>query len=133
MEAKGVRLGLVGLKAVSRSTQGQSADLCLDLIFVVSMDKHARQCRYCRPITPGEFSYELVFSKTNQSGVDRPENHKPALGAAGAALEDWLSVSGIREGALFRRVLKGGHLGGPLSAASVRDIDRSCSPKCFDR
>lgn len=44
------------------------------------------------------------------------------LGAAGAALEDWLFISGIREGALFRRVLKGGHLGGPLSAASVRDI-----------
>ncbi len=31
-------------------------------------------------------------------------------------------MSGIREGTLFRRVLKGGHLGGPLSAASVRDI-----------
>ncbi|MDP2073267.1 MAG: integrase, partial [Hydrogenophaga sp.] len=30
--------------------------------------------------------------------------------------------SGIREGPLFRRVLKGGHVGGPLSAASVRDI-----------
>lgn len=70
----------------------------------------------------GDFSYELAFSKTNQSGVDRPENHKPVLGAAGAALEDLLSVSGIREGALFRRVLNGGHLGGPLSAASVRDI-----------
>ncbi len=38
------------------------------------------------------------------------------------ALAEWLSESGIREGALFRRVLKGGHLGGPLSAAAVRDI-----------
>ncbi len=82
----------------------------------------AADMKFLKRLAPGEFSYELVFSKTNQSGVDRPENHKPVLGAAGAALEDWLLISGIREGALFRRVLKGGHLGGPLSAASVRDI-----------
>jgi integrase len=82
----------------------------------------AADMKFLKKTGSGEFSYELVFSKTNQSGVDRPENHKPVLGAAGAALEDWLSVSRIREGALFRRVLKGGHLGGPLSAAAVRDI-----------
>ena len=82
----------------------------------------AADMKFLKRLAPGEFSYELAFSKTNQSGVDRPENHKPVQGAAGAALEDWLSVSGIREGALFRRVLKGGHLGGPLSAAAVRDI-----------
>jgi len=35
---------------------------------------------------------------------------------------DWLAASRIREGALFRRVLKGGKLGAPLSAAAVRDI-----------
>ena len=82
----------------------------------------AADMKFLKRLAPGEFSYELAFSKTNQSGVDRPENHKPVLGAAGAAIEDWLSASGIREGALFRRVLKGGHLGRPLSAASVRDI-----------
>ena len=82
----------------------------------------AADVKFLKRLARGEFSYELAFSKTNQSGVDRPENHKPVLGAAGAALEDWLLISGIREGALFRRVLKGGHLGGPLSAASVRDI-----------
>jgi integrase len=82
----------------------------------------AADMKFLKRQAPGAFSYELVFSKTNQSGVDRPENHKPVLGAAGAALDDWLSASGIHEGALFRRVLKGGHLGGPMSPASVRDI-----------
>lgn len=82
----------------------------------------AADMQFVKRLAPGEFSYELLYSKNNQSGVDRPENHKPVLGAAGAALKDWLSVSGIREGALFRRVLNGGDLGGPLSAASVRVI-----------
>jgi integrase len=78
--------------------------------------------KFLKKIGPGEFSYELVHSKTNQSGTDRPENHKPVRGAAGAALQDWLAASRIHEGALFRRVLKGGKLGAPLSAAAVRDI-----------
>jgi integrase len=78
--------------------------------------------KFLQRLAPGKFHYELVHSKTNQSGVDRQENTKPVLGVAGEALELWLAASGIREGALFRRVLKGGHLGGPLSAAAVRDI-----------
>lgn len=82
----------------------------------------AADMKFLKRLGPGEFSFELSWSKTNQSGVDRPENHKPVLGAAAHALEEWLSVSGICEGALFRRVLKGGKLGGPLSAAAVRDI-----------
>jgi len=82
----------------------------------------AADMKFLKRMGPGEFSYELVYSKTNQSGVDRPENHKPVLGAAGAALDDWLAVSGVNEGAIFRRVLKGGHVGGALSAAAVRDI-----------
>lgn len=85
----------------------------------------AADMKFLKRLAPGKFSYELAVSKTNQSGVDRPENHKPVFGAAGAALEDWLSTAGIREGALFRRVLKGGNLGGPLSAAAVRDIVQS--------
>ncbi|QRR32474.1 tyrosine-type recombinase/integrase [Hydrogenophaga sp. YM1] len=82
----------------------------------------AADMKFLKKLRPGEFSYELVHSKTNQSGADRPENHKPVLGAAGAALQDWLAESQIREGALFRRVLKGNNLGAALSAASVRDI-----------
>ena len=78
--------------------------------------------KFLRRLAPGKFQYELVHSKTNQSGLDRQENIKPVLGVAGEALEEWLVASAIRDGALFRRVLKGGHLGGPLSAAAVGEV-----------
>ncbi len=78
--------------------------------------------QYLRQIGPGQYLYELAFSKTNQSGADLPENTKPVLGAAGKALADWLAASGINEGAIFRRIRKGGHLGEPLQAPAVRAI-----------
>ena len=78
--------------------------------------------QYLRQIGPGQYLYELAFSKTNQSGADLPENTKPVLGAAGKALADWLAASGITEGAIFRRIRKGGHLGEPLQAPAVRAI-----------
>ena len=40
-------------------------------------------------------------------------------------MQVWLEVlkaNGIREGPLFRRIRKGGHLGEPLAPAAVRDI-----------
>ena len=78
--------------------------------------------QYLKCIGPGQYLYELAFSKTNQSGADLPDNNKPVLGAAGRALAAWLAASGIREGAIFRRIRKGGHLGEPLQAAAVRAI-----------
>lgn len=83
------------------------------------------EMHHLRRLGPSEFVYTLYHSKTNQSGQDRPENHKPLLGVAGQALQSWLDASGITTGAIFRRVLKGGHLGGALSAAAVRDIVRT--------
>lgn len=71
---------------------------------------------------PGSFTYVLTHSKTNQMAVDRPENYKPIEGVAGEALEAWLAAAGIGEGALFRRVGKGGKPGAALSPAAVRDI-----------
>ena len=71
---------------------------------------------------PEGFIYTLAVSKTNQSGIAKPENDKPVLGAAAKALAGWLEASGITEGRIFRRVLKGGHLGDALSPDSVRDI-----------
>ena len=68
------------------------------------------------------FLYTLAYSKTNQSGTDQPENSKPVLGAAAAALGDWIDISGITEGAIFRRIRKGGHLGEALSPAAVRAV-----------
>lgn len=75
-----------------------------------------------RRLGPGEYVYTLAHSKTNQAGLDRPENHKPVVGRAAQALEAWLHASGITAGAIFRRIRKGGHLGEALSPAAVRDI-----------
>lgn len=70
----------------------------------------------------GDYVYNLAFSKTNQAGLERPENHKPVVGRAAQALEAWLRASGITVGSIFRRIRKGGHLGEALSPAAVRDI-----------
>ncbi|MBS0342362.1 MAG: site-specific integrase [Proteobacteria bacterium] len=73
----------------------------------------------------GAFLYTLTHSKTNQRGDLRPEDVKPLVGSAAAAMREWLAVlqaHGIREGAIFRRIRRGGHLAEPLAAAAVRDI-----------
>ena len=77
--------------------------------------------KFLRKIPQG-FAYTLAYSKTNQSGVQRPENEKPLLGAAAAALNSWLKAAQIMEGRIFRQISKGGQLGEALGDASVRDI-----------
>ena len=52
--------------------------------------------------------YTLAHSKTNQAGAQRPEDVKPLVGSAAQAMQEWLAASGIQEGALFRRIRKGG-------------------------
>ncbi|MEB5965245.1 site-specific integrase [Comamonas testosteroni] len=78
--------------------------------------------RFLRAVADGEFIYTLSHSKTNQSGTDTPENHKPVTGRAAAALKAWLDAARITEGPLFRRIRKGGHVAEPLNAAAVRNI-----------
>jgi len=78
--------------------------------------------RFLKRVGPDDFVYELAHSKTNQGGHARPENFKPVVGAAARALTAWLEAAGIREGPLFRRILRGDHVGPGLSAAAVRDI-----------
>lgn len=80
--------------------------------------------QFLRRLPSGDYLYTLAHSKTNQAGTDMPENHKPVLGAAARALEAWLQASGIAEGAIFRRIRKGGHLGEPLTPPAVRNIVR---------
>lgn len=75
-------------------------------------------------VGPCSFTYTLAYSKSNQTAADRPENVKPLEGIAGEALQTWLTASGIVDGAIFRQVRKGSHLGEPLSPAAVRDIVR---------
>ena len=70
----------------------------------------------------GGFVFSLAHSKANQGAKDRPENEKPILGRASAALQAWLEASQIKTGPIFRRVRSGGVIGKPLSPAAVRDI-----------
>ena len=72
----------------------------------------------------GSYVYVLVHSKTNQAGRDHPDNAKPLVGRAARALGDWLAASGVKSGAIFRRIRKGDQVGEPLSPAAVRDIVR---------
>lgn len=78
--------------------------------------------QFLKRVEPDGYIYDLSFSKTNQSGVDQPENYKPVAGIAAEAMADWIKVSGILSGPIFRRIRKGGHLGEALSPAAVRDI-----------
>jgi integrase len=76
-------------------------------------------------ISPGQFVYTMGQTKTNQSAQEDPSACKPVTGDAGVALEEWLSASGITSGAIFRRILKGNHVAGPLNPAAVRTIVRA--------
>jgi integrase len=65
----------------------------------------------------------LAYSKTNQDGKVNPADDKPIAGIAAAALEQWLEVSGITEGPIFRRILKGGRiLDEALDPTAIRKI-----------
>ena len=75
----------------------------------------------------GSYVFELRHSKGNPQGQDRPENHKPVVGRAAAALNDWLVASRITAGPIFRRVRRGSRVGEPLAAAAVRDVVRKRS------
>lgn len=68
------------------------------------------------------FVYTLSHSKTNQSGADRADSAKPVLGIAADALEAWLALSKVTEGPIFRRIFKGGGIGGGLNAEALRVI-----------
>ena len=68
------------------------------------------------------YVYTLLQSKTNQTGADLKDGGKPIAGQAADALSLWLQRSGIVSGAIFRRVLRSGQIGQPLSPSAVRDI-----------
>lgn len=68
------------------------------------------------------FLHTLSYSKTNQTGTDRPQDIKPVAGAAAAALDAWLTASAITTGPIFRRVRRGDIIGEGLAPAAVREI-----------
>jgi integrase len=77
------------------------------------------------PGEPGTWVYTLSHSKTNPAGEQRPENHKPIVGRAAAALEAWLAQAAIVEGPIWRKISKWGAVtDAALGAAAVREIVR---------
>lgn len=77
-----------------------------------------------RRVAPRAFSYTLLHSKTNQSGMQRPDSDKPILDEAADALATWISRAALTDGPIFRRVRRGEKVGEPLAPAAVRDIVR---------
>jgi integrase len=78
--------------------------------------------QFLKAVGTDAYLYTLVHSKTNQSGTEHPDNLKPLAGVAAEAMKQWLALSQIEDGPIFRRIRKGGHIGEALSAAAVRDI-----------
>ena len=75
----------------------------------------------------GGFVFTLSHSKTNQSGADRSDNHKPIVGRAAQALSAWLAAAQIKAGPIFRRVRRGNVIGEPLSpAACATFVKKRC-------
>ena len=75
-----------------------------------------------KKISARTYVFTLHRSKTDQAGTSGQVNDKPIVGPAADALEDWLVRSGVKAGAIFRRIRRGDKIGEPLSPAAVRDI-----------
>ena len=75
-----------------------------------------------KKISARTYVFTLHRSKTDQSGTNGQDNDKPIVGPAADALDAWLARSGVKSGAIFRRIRRGDKVGEPLSPAAVRDI-----------
>ena len=75
-----------------------------------------------KKISARTYVFTLHRSKTDQAGTNGQDNDKPIVGPAADALDDWLARSGVKSGAIFRRIRRGDKVGEPLSPAAVRDI-----------
>ena len=75
-----------------------------------------------RKVGDRQYVYRLEFSKTQQAGAKSNSTpDKPILGVAADALEAWMVASGLKDGAIFRRV-RGSTVGAGLSPAAVAEI-----------
>ena len=79
----------------------------------------------------GDYIYKIPKSKTDQEGKDN--NTVPVKGRVAKALREWLVVSGVTEGPIFRSVGKGGDIRGGLSAIDVyRIVKRRLNQAGYD-
>ena len=67
----------------------------------------------------GNYLYDLVLSKTNQSGEHRDDRQKPVNGMAAAALSAWLSAANISRGRIFRSIGPTGKLSKSISDSAI--------------
>lgn len=82
----------------------------------------AADLRDLRRIGEAGYIYRLEHSKTQQAGVTATSTpDMPVLDRAALALQDWLDVSGLAEGAIFRRLWKQ-RVGPALSPAAAGEI-----------
>lgn len=72
----------------------------------------------------GDFIYHIERSKTDQTGKG---HDVPVKGRAAIVLREWLKVSGITQGKLFRSVSKGGKIGEKITEV---DINRIVKKRC---
>jgi integrase len=78
-----------------------------------------------KKISARTYVFTLHRSKTDQTGTNGHDNDKPIVGMAADALDAWLERSGVKSGAIFRRIRRGDNVAEPLSPAAVRDIVKS--------
>jgi hypothetical protein len=72
-----------------------------------------------RKIGPRAYSVTLLHSKTNQTGVARPDSEKPVLDEAADALSAWIHRSGVISGP-----------SSDASAAATKSASRWRRPQC---
>jgi len=66
------------------------------------------------------YLYRLTHSKTDQTCTGQ-HTQKPIVGMVAEALAEWLRMSGVKEGAIFRRI-RGAVVAEPLEPQAVRAI-----------
>ncbi|NLY63888.1 MAG: site-specific integrase [Alcaligenaceae bacterium] len=69
-----------------------------------------------------DYLYLLLHSKTNQTGTVSENVYKPVTGIAAQALRDWINMSELQSGYIFRQINKSGVIGEKLTPTSINNI-----------
>jgi len=90
--------------------------------------------KHLKKTSGGNYVYDLLLSKTNQSGEHRDDRHKPVNGMAARALTAWLSAAHIRTGRIFRSIGPTGKVSDSLSDSAVFEMVKQRAEKAgFNR